>query len=243
MADVSVRPARPADAEHVAHVQLETWKAAYGDLLPASALALPLDQVAAVWLNAIEAPPSPQHRVLVALDQHEVVGFAASEPADEGVELSTLLVKPEWGRRGHGSRLLAACADHWRGDGMESRGHVGIRRGRGAARVPRVVRLGTGRADPWPRHRRAGAPPAPPPHRPAPPRAAPPPHPFPMINRRRIGAWQPSGTYGDSVDHERAGARAVSQRSRKASRPTVRPGWLATWRTPSRTPGMNDARS
>ncbi|MCU1586577.1 MAG: acyltransferase [Frankiales bacterium] len=119
MADVSVRPARPADAEHVAHVQLETWKAAYGDLLPSSALELPLDQVAAVWLNAIEAPPSPQHRVLVALDQQEVVGFAASEPMDEGVELSTLLVDPRWGRRGHGSRLLAAAAEHWRGEGME----------------------------------------------------------------------------------------------------------------------------
>ncbi|MCW2542767.1 MAG: family acetyltransferase, partial [Frankiales bacterium] len=93
------------------------WKAAYGDLLPASALDLPLDQVAAVWLNAIEAPPSPQHRVLVALEQAEVVGFAASEPADEAIELSSLLVLPQWGRHGHGSRLLTACADHWRGDG------------------------------------------------------------------------------------------------------------------------------
>jgi GNAT superfamily N-acetyltransferase len=119
MADVSVRPARPADAEHVAHVQLQTWKAGYGELLPASALELPLDEVAAVWLNAIEAPPSGQHRVLVALDQHQVVGFAASEPADDGVELSTLLVDPRWGRRGHGSRLLAACVDHWRGDDVE----------------------------------------------------------------------------------------------------------------------------
>ena len=118
MADVSVRPARPADAEHVAHVQLTTWKAAYGDLLPASALELPLDQVAAVWLNAIEAPPSPQHRVLVALEQAEVVGFAASEPTDDGVELSNLLVLPRWGRGGHGSRLLAASADHWRGEGV-----------------------------------------------------------------------------------------------------------------------------
>jgi GNAT superfamily N-acetyltransferase len=119
MADVSVRPARPADAEHVAHVQLTTWQAAYGALLPASALELPLDQVAAVWLNAIESPPSPRHRVLVACDQQSVVGFAASEPGDDAVELSALLVLPEWGRRGHGSRLLAACADHWRGDGAE----------------------------------------------------------------------------------------------------------------------------
>ena len=109
----------------MARVQLLTWKSAYGDLLPAEALDLPLEQVAAIWLNAIEAPPSPRHRVLVALDQGELVGFAASEPAtDEDhdpartVELSELLVEPRWGRRGHGSRLLAASVDHWRGDGV-----------------------------------------------------------------------------------------------------------------------------
>jgi L-amino acid N-acyltransferase YncA len=29
-----------------------------------------------------------------------------------------LLVEPRWGRRGHGSRLLAAAVDHARADGM-----------------------------------------------------------------------------------------------------------------------------
>lgn len=121
MADVSVRPASPVDAEHIAKVQLTTWRTAYGELLPASALELPLEQAAAIWLNAIEAPPSPRHRVLVALDQSEVVGFAASEPsseADDATELSALVVEPSWGRRGHGSRLLAASVDHWRDDGV-----------------------------------------------------------------------------------------------------------------------------
>ncbi len=125
MADVSVRPARPEDAERVARVQLATWAAAYRDLLPAETLALPLEQVAAVWLNAIEAPPSPRHRLLVACEQAELVGFAASEPATDTdvdglstVELTAFLVEPRWGRRGHGSRLLAASVDHWRGDGQ-----------------------------------------------------------------------------------------------------------------------------
>ncbi|MCU1592734.1 MAG: yuaI-like uncharacterized N-acetyltransferase [Frankiales bacterium] len=119
MADVSVRPARPEDAEPMAHVQLSTWQQAYKDLLPPDALDLPLVQVAAIWLNAIEAPPSPAHRVLVALDNGELVGFAASQP-DEELEgatlLSELLVEPRWGRRGHGSRLLAAAVEHWRAD-------------------------------------------------------------------------------------------------------------------------------
>lgn len=116
MADVSVRPAGPADAELVARVQIATWQSAYASLLPA--LDLPLDQVAAVWLNAIEVPPSPQHRVLVACELDQVVGFAACEPIEGGAELSALLVEPSWGRRGHGSRLLAACADLWRSEGV-----------------------------------------------------------------------------------------------------------------------------
>ena len=127
MADVSVRPARPADAERVARVQLQTWRAAYADLLPAAALALPEEQVAAVWLNAVEAPASPRHRVLVALEGAELVGFLAGTPAgDEGLtaasttEVTALLVLPGRGRRGHGSRLLAAAVDGWRADGVET---------------------------------------------------------------------------------------------------------------------------
>lgn len=123
MADVSVRPARPEDAERVARVQLSTWRTAYADLLPASALDVPEVQAAALWLGAVESPPSPEHRLLVAMERHELVGFAASGPAaDEdvpgSVELLTLLVEPRWGRRGHGSRLVAASVEHWRGAGF-----------------------------------------------------------------------------------------------------------------------------
>jgi GNAT superfamily N-acetyltransferase len=78
-------------------------------------LELPLEQVAAVWLNAIESSPSADHRVLVALDGGSVVGFATSEPVRQAVELTALMVEPRWGRRGHGSRLLQACVEHWSG--------------------------------------------------------------------------------------------------------------------------------
>ena len=125
MADVSVRPARPEDAERVARVQLSTWRTAYAAILPAAALDVPEEQAAALWLGAVEQPPTPQHRLLVALERAELVGFAASGPTgDDGldpavtVELLTLLVEPRWGRRGHGSRLLAASVDHWRGAGF-----------------------------------------------------------------------------------------------------------------------------
>lgn len=122
MADVSVRPARPADAERVARVQLSTWRTAYADLLPAEALELPEEQVAAVWLNAVEAPATPRHRLLVAFDRDELVGFLATAPDDaaDTAEVAALLVEPRWGRRGHGSRLLAAAVEGWRGEGVRT---------------------------------------------------------------------------------------------------------------------------
>jgi GNAT superfamily N-acetyltransferase len=120
VADVSVRPARPADAERVAAVQQQTWLQAYADLLPAPVLELPRERAAAVWLHAVEAPPTPEHRLLVALDGDDLVGFAASGPdedVDGAVELASLLVLPRWGRRGHGSRLLAASVQGWQEQG------------------------------------------------------------------------------------------------------------------------------
>jgi GNAT superfamily N-acetyltransferase len=124
MADVSVRPARPADAERIARVQRSTWATAYADLLPTEVLSMPEVQLAAVWLHAVEAPPSPRHRVLVALERDDLTGFAAVVPAEDddldpatSAELTALLVEPRWGRRGHASRLLSAAVDGWQQDG------------------------------------------------------------------------------------------------------------------------------
>jgi len=122
MADVSVRPAQPADAGEIARIQIDTWRAAYQGVLPAAVLDdLSEGTASAAWDAAITAPPSPRHRVLVALEQQWHVGFAALAPDDEDestVAIGPLLVEPRWGRRGHGSRLLAAAVDHARGDGF-----------------------------------------------------------------------------------------------------------------------------
>jgi GNAT superfamily N-acetyltransferase len=134
-----VRPARPGDAVEIARIQLATWRLAFRRILPRHVLdKLDEDWVAGRWRDAILAPPSAQHRVLVAVeqaDQSYLVGFAASGPADEdslapdedrsklGKDLASvteLLVEPRWGRRGHGSRLLAASVDLWREDGFAS---------------------------------------------------------------------------------------------------------------------------
>lgn len=132
-----VRPARPEEADEIARIQVATWRIAYRRILPAGVLA-ELDQgwIAQRWRDAVERPPSPRHRVLVAVEQaaeSHLVGFVASGPADEQAAapeeahpprgddtaaITELLVEPRWGRRGHGSRLLAASVDLWRADGF-----------------------------------------------------------------------------------------------------------------------------
>jgi GNAT superfamily N-acetyltransferase len=122
-ADASVRPAFPGDAAEIARIQVVTWRTAYRAVLPPSVLDdWDADAAADAWQRAVSAPPTPGHGVLVALEKNTVVGFAAygpaelsggerPDPAGPTTELSTLLVEPRWGRRGHGSRLLAAVAD------------------------------------------------------------------------------------------------------------------------------------
>jgi GNAT superfamily N-acetyltransferase len=126
---VSVRPARPEDATAVAHVQAVTWRTAYRSVLPAAVLDEWDESAAAeAWRTAVASPPTPGHGVVVAVERDEVVGFAAfgpaeladgeaPDPAGPTTEVATLLVEPRWGRRGHGSRLLAAVADLARASG------------------------------------------------------------------------------------------------------------------------------
>jgi ribosomal protein S18 acetylase RimI-like enzyme len=140
-----VRVANPDDVMDIARIQLTTWRVAYRRILPKHVLdQLDVEWLAERWREAIVSPPSARHRVLVAVEQSGapqaatgpsayLVGFSASGPADgtalapdedhsalgDGVVAVTeLLVEPRWGRRGHGSRLLAACVEHWRSDGF-----------------------------------------------------------------------------------------------------------------------------
>jgi GNAT superfamily N-acetyltransferase len=122
-ADASVRPARADDAAEIARIQVVTWRTAYRSVLPAAVLDdWAADAAPAAWRAAAGSPPTPGHGVLLALEGPTAVGFAAFGPAEltgdeqshpEGptAEVSTLLVEPRWGRRGHGSRLLAAVVD------------------------------------------------------------------------------------------------------------------------------------
>jgi GNAT superfamily N-acetyltransferase len=124
-ADASVRNARVEDALAIGAVMLASWRQQYADVLPAQALAQlsPL-AVADDWKRSISQPPTPRHRVLVALDGQGVVGYAVAAPAGDAGrtagtvgELVDLVVHPDSTRQGHGSRLLAAAVDHLQASG------------------------------------------------------------------------------------------------------------------------------
>jgi GNAT superfamily N-acetyltransferase len=117
-ADVSVRPARAADAAAVAEVQVDAWRTCYAPRLPEGALdALDVTVVEATWRAAVTAPPTPRHRLLVAISAGRLTGFVAVGPsedpdaAEDDAELYALTIEPAEQRMGHGSRMLAAAVD------------------------------------------------------------------------------------------------------------------------------------
>jgi GNAT superfamily N-acetyltransferase len=122
VADVSVRRASTADVNEIARIQVHTWKAAYANILPTPVLdGLDAEAIAPGWRHAVTMPPSARHHVLVAVEGEWRVGFAAFGPDEDAqpgdptpdatAAISLMLIEPRWGRRGHGSRLLAAITD------------------------------------------------------------------------------------------------------------------------------------
>ena len=80
-ADVSVRHAVPGDELAIAATQLAAWRDAHRTALGETVLAS-LDDAAFAerWAVAITTPPSRGHRVLVACEGAQVVGFVAVGP-------------------------------------------------------------------------------------------------------------------------------------------------------------------
>jgi GNAT superfamily N-acetyltransferase len=109
----------------VAEAQVHTWLTCYAPRLPEGALdALDTTLVEAGWRAAISSPPSPAHRLLVALSGTQLVGYLAAGPSEDedatsiDGEVLALTVVPAEQRMGHGSRLLAAGVQFLSGAGF-----------------------------------------------------------------------------------------------------------------------------
>ncbi|MFD4675363.1 GNAT family N-acetyltransferase [Lentzea sp. NPDC058450] len=115
MADAGVQIATAADLQEIVRIHRETWRLAYAELLPKDVLdTLDADEA---WSLAVHSGA-----VLKATEGEWTVGFVvASKAPDEEVAkadgslpddadttaLVSVLVEPRWGRRGHGTRLVA----------------------------------------------------------------------------------------------------------------------------------------
>lgn len=124
-ADRKVRVGWTADADAVGAVQARAWREAYAPVLPPELLARADPAAfAEAWRVALTRPPTARHRLLVALQDEVLVGFAAVAPsedpdADPSVgELVALHVDPAATGQGHGSRLVTAAAETMRADGF-----------------------------------------------------------------------------------------------------------------------------
>lgn len=122
----SVRLALPSEAGVIAEIQRRSWS----QQLPEDAAAALLAEVAheemtEVWHTATVRPPEARFRVLVAIGDDRVVGFATTVPgqdpdADAKADgsIDEFVIDPPAQRRSHGSRLLNACVDTLRSDGF-----------------------------------------------------------------------------------------------------------------------------
>ena len=149
MPESGVRLARTSDVDGIAAVNVRAWRQRFATTLPADLLdTLDEGDLAMVWASGILNPPTTGHRLLVAVHDGDVAGYAAIGPSqdpdadDRTVELLALEVDPDRQREGHGSRLMAAAIDHARGAGMESGTTWCPLDGREPARLPSVGRLG-----------------------------------------------------------------------------------------------------
>ena len=117
----SVRLAMPAEAVDVARLQRRSWAA-----MPALASAMSevtADETVRAWHEAITKPPLAHCRVLVAIGNGAIVGFAVTGPSgDPDAELTDgviaeFVVDEDNVEAGHSSRLMNASVDTLRADG------------------------------------------------------------------------------------------------------------------------------
>ncbi len=125
MPESGVRLARTPDVDAVAAVNVRSWRQRFEGTLPSEVLdSMDPSDLAMVWASGILNPPTALHRLLVAVDDGDIVGYAAigpsQDPDAEGttIELMALEVDPDRQRAGHGSRLMAAAVAHAESLGM-----------------------------------------------------------------------------------------------------------------------------
>jgi GNAT superfamily N-acetyltransferase len=109
---VLVRDAKPDDAEAIAQVSVESWRAAYAGLMPTKFLdGLSVSEEVARWGRRLTRPDPRSRHTSVAIDRDRVVGFVTSGPDPDAPAVGLVFLmysRPDaWGS-GVGDALMAA---------------------------------------------------------------------------------------------------------------------------------------
>jgi len=121
-AALEIRPARADDAEQMARVYVESWRAAYAGVVPSSYLVAMREEVQRErWRRFIRHGDD----VLIATIGDQVVGltsFGAARDLPCDGEIFTLYVAVDWQNQGVGGRLLRAAFESLHRAGRRSAG-------------------------------------------------------------------------------------------------------------------------
>lgn len=106
----AVRPAEERDADAIGRIQVESWRAAYSDLLPEETIAsFDVEARQQMWRAGLARTPHPGSATFVAVVDDRVVGFVtvgASQSGEGAGELYAIYVDPtSWGH-GAGRALI-----------------------------------------------------------------------------------------------------------------------------------------
>lgn len=123
MDEITIRPARTADAGGIARIDVETWRTAYAGVLSAAYLVSLSERRREIgWRMAIMREPRD---VRVAVDTAGLIrGFGSCGPSRGERhfpgEVFTLYVAPDWQNRGIGRRLLIALFRRLAASGLDA---------------------------------------------------------------------------------------------------------------------------
>ena len=112
---ITIRPAVVADADAIARVRVESWRASYRVIVPDAYLdGMKTEDSSRLWARVLGAASDAACTFVAEVDG-ELVGFAAgitlAEPKlDFDAELTALYLLPSVQRAGIGRRLLAQVA-------------------------------------------------------------------------------------------------------------------------------------
>lgn len=122
---VHIRRARQTDARGIAQVRVETWRAAYDELLPKRFLdGLSVDQSEQRWAQEMRVLPADR-QPWVAETHERIVGFVIGGPARDDTlpmgtgEVYAIYVLPDCWERGVGRSLLSHVERDLAGHGYD----------------------------------------------------------------------------------------------------------------------------